>query len=221
MKTVYVLLASAGLVVGVESTGTAQNNQVNDAELIIKTEYDMKSESLLLSKYTVRNETRVTELFHSENTIKLENDFVVPEGKSVHIVSGTEIILEPGFVAEYGSEFVAEIRADATFNLVENKVTATNDLLAEQNFDQLSVYPNPVENTATIGYDIVQDEQIVSLKLYDLSGNVVSTIIESERQTSGRHKATLNTSHLPNGVYYYRLEPSSTMPITRKLIVSR
>ncbi len=194
---------------------------MEDAKLSIQTEYDVKSESLLLSKYTVQNEAHVTELFHSENTIRLKNDFVVPKGKSVHIVSGTEIILEPGFFAEYGSEFVAEIRADANFDLAENKATATNDLLAEQNFSQLSVYPNPVENTATIGYDIIQDKQVVSLKLYDLSGNVVSTIIESERQTTGRHKATLNTSHLPNGVYYYRLEPSSTMPITRKLIVSR
>jgi hypothetical protein len=45
----------------------------------------------------------------------------------------------------------------------------------------------------------------VTLILHDVRGRVVRTIVEGER-AAGEHRAEVDASELPAGVYFYRLE---------------
>ena len=219
MKTVYIILTSAVLTVGLKSTGSAQDIQLDHNDRS-EYKYEAKDESLLLSKHTVQNRMLDTELFYSENILKVENDFVIPSGKSVHIISSTEIFIGPGFEAQAGSDFIAEVLTGEDVRLLKSKTKTKDNLLTSEESSQLSVFPNPAVSSATVEYSIMQDEQIIDLKLYDIAGNLVSTLLENQRQKEGKHQNTFDISHLPNGIYYYRLE-TDALPITRKLVVSR
>lgn len=89
-------------------------------------------------------------------------------------------------------------------------VAFSSRLLLDQNL------PNPVSSSALISY-ILSTSGTVSLKLYDVMGHEVRTLV-SERQEAGEHSVTLDASDLPNGVYYYRLSTDASS-LTRRMLV--
>jgi len=62
-------------------------------------------------------------------------------------------------------------------------------------------FPNPFNPTTTIRYQIPTNE-FVSLKLYDLLGKEVVTLVSDEK-LQGEHSVQWNASDFPSGVYYY------------------
>lgn len=77
-------------------------------------------------------------------------------------------------------------------------------------------YPNPFNPVTKIDFDIKSDG-FVSLKLFDVSGRQVKTLI-NEFKNPGYYVIELDASELPSGVYYYRLE-SGNFTSTKKLIL--
>ena len=71
------------------------------------------------------------------------------------------------------------------------------------NFILYQNYPNPFNPGTNIGFRI-SDFGFVSLKVYDVLGNEVATLI-NEQKPSGTYEVSFNASGLPSGVYYYRL----------------
>jgi len=95
-------------------------------------------------------------------------------------------------------------------------------------FDLLQNYPNPFNPTTKIKFTIPQVEtrvgsslQIVTLKVYDILGNEIATLVNEEKQP-GIYEVEFNTSsikHLPSsGIYFYRLEAGSFVQ-TRKMVL--
>jgi hypothetical protein len=64
-------------------------------------------------------------------------------------------------------------------------------------------YPNPFNPTTTIEFDI-PDESIVTLKIYNLLGQEVATLLDREVVDLGE-SLEFNASSLPSGVYLYRI----------------
>ncbi|MCK9279347.1 MAG: T9SS type A sorting domain-containing protein [Melioribacteraceae bacterium] len=77
-------------------------------------------------------------------------------------------------------------------------------------------YPNPFNPTTTIKYQIPK-EGIVQLKVFDILGREVSTLI-NEIQTPGNHKVNFDGKYLSSGVYFYRLTSGSFVS-TKKFIL--
>ncbi len=73
---------------------------------------------------------------------------------------------------------------------------ATSNLL-------LSNYPNPFKQTTKIRFQILE-ESFVTLKVYDLCGREVSTLVNGH-QVPGNYEANFDASELPSGIYEYRL----------------
>ncbi len=80
------------------------------------------------------------------------------------------------------------------------------------------VYPNPFNSSTTITYSLPL-ETVVRLKLYDLAGHEIATLIDGFNH-SGTHSVTLNASDLPAGLYFVRLEASEKVA-TRKVMLIR
>jgi aminopeptidase N len=74
-------------------------------------------------------------------------------------------------------------------------------------FDLKQNYPNPFNPSTMIEYNIPVSGY-VSLKIYNLQGKEVLTIVD-ENQNAGSYQTEFNAANLPGGVYFYRLISAS------------
>lgn len=80
-----------------------------------------------------------------------------------------------------------------------------------------SVSPNPSRNNRTEIVYFVSADDNVSLEIMDLSGRLVTQLV-NERQSTGRYKAILEQGSLPAGVYLCVLNTNHSRSV-KKLIV--
>jgi len=64
-------------------------------------------------------------------------------------------------------------------------------------------YPNPFNPSTVISYELAVSG-LVSLKVYDVLGNEVKTLID-KKQNSGKYEVTFNGNNIHSGVYFYKL----------------
>jgi len=64
-------------------------------------------------------------------------------------------------------------------------------------------YPNPFNPVTTIRFN-VKDNMFVSLKVFDLLGREVSSLV-NEKLNAGEYSVPFYGAYLPSGVYFYRL----------------
>jgi len=86
------------------------------------------------------------------------------------------------------------------------------------NFALFQNYPNPFNASTTIRFDIPASG-VVSLKVYNLLGQQVATLVNEVKQP-GRYKVVWDASGQASGVYFYRLR-SGEFAATRKLAIIR
>ncbi|HRI46341.1 MAG TPA: YCF48-related protein [Ignavibacteriaceae bacterium] len=77
-------------------------------------------------------------------------------------------------------------------------------------------YPNPFNPVTAITYQIPK-EGLVTLKIYDLLGKEVTTLLNEEKQ-AGKYSIEFNASKLSSGVYLYELR-SNEYKSTKKLLL--
>jgi hypothetical protein len=119
-----------------------------------------------------------------------------------------------------------QIDFDGTFeysNTIEVEVSSPLEISLEQN------YPNPFNPTTKIKYTIpfvtlrwqshrhAQGDILVSLKVFDVLGNEVATLI-NEQQQPGSYEVEFNADKLSSSVYYYQLRAGSFVE-TKKMIL--
>jgi photosystem II stability/assembly factor-like uncharacterized protein len=96
---------------------------------------------------------------------------------------------------------------DVVFTENENLTNSPTSFFLYQNF------PNPFNPGTSIQYAI-DSKQFVQLKVYDILGRAVATLVNQE-QNAGRYKVNFNASFLSSGVYFYQLrvgDPTSNSP---------
>ena len=96
-----------------------------------------------------------------------------------------------------------------TVNGVED-ITVPTSVKLEQN------YPNPVKTSTTISF-YVPSTSFVSLKVYDMQGREVATLV-AEETAPGNYSRTWNAAGLSSGIYLYRLQAGSYSE-TKRLIL--
>ncbi len=77
-------------------------------------------------------------------------------------------------------------------------------------------FPNPFNNSTIITYQISKDV-FVTLKVYDVLGNEVATLIE-ENKKAGHYKLTFSANDISTGIYFYKLTAGEYNG-TKKLIL--
>ena len=77
-------------------------------------------------------------------------------------------------------------------------------------------YPNPFNPSTTIKY-AVPKLSFVTIKIYDLLGSEVATLVNEEKPV-GTYELNWNAANLPSGVYFYRLQAGSFVE-TKKMIL--
>ncbi|MBN2000480.1 T9SS type A sorting domain-containing protein [candidate division KSB1 bacterium] len=75
-------------------------------------------------------------------------------------------------------------------------------------FDLLQNWPNPFNPSTQIGYAVPKAE-FVTIRVYDLSGKLVRTLV-NERKSAGNHRTVWDRTDdrgqiVPSGIYFYRM----------------
>ncbi len=78
-------------------------------------------------------------------------------------------------------------------------------------------YPNPF-NPGTIIKYAIDSKQYANLKVYDVLGNEVVTLV-NEVKEAGIYEVEFNASNLPSGVYMYKLESGSYVQTKKMLLL--
>jgi hypothetical protein len=98
---------------------------------------------------------------------------------------------------------------------IEDELPVFSSFLLEQNF------PNPFNPSTRIQYQISSITQ-VTIKIYDVLGNEVATLVNEEKP-AGTYEVDFNTSsikhHTSSGVYFYQLRVGNYIGIKKMLLV--
>lgn len=94
----------------------------------------------------------------------------------------------------------------------ENSETVAEEFRLKQN------YPNPFNPSTVIEYS-VPENSFVELKVYDIIGNEIATLV-SEEKGRGTYKAQFNANGLASGTYIYSLRTNNFVA-TKKMILMK
>ncbi len=101
---------------------------------------------------------------------------------------------------------------DRTTDVVERLEDVASEFSLSQN------YPNPFNPETKIKYNLQKESQ-VSLKVYDVLGREVQTLVDGT-SPAGEYVVDFNASKLSSGVYFYRLK-SGDFTETKKMVVNK
>jgi hypothetical protein len=80
-------------------------------------------------------------------------------------------------------------------------------------------YPNPFNPTTTIEFTLIKDSKVL-LKVYNVLGQEVATLLDGEMQAGILHRVPFDASRLSSGIYFYRLEAKDNVQV-KKLILMK
>ena len=81
-------------------------------------------------------------------------------------------------------------------------------------------YPNPFNPTTTINYSVPKTSFVI-IKVYDVLGNEVATLVNEEKKAGNyRTQLTTGSKQWASGVYFYRMSAGSFTE-TKKLILMK
>ncbi|HQJ46083.1 MAG TPA: T9SS type A sorting domain-containing protein, partial [Ignavibacteriaceae bacterium] len=107
-----------------------------------------------------------------------------------------------------------QIDFDGTYTYSKT-VSADYYLISDFSLEQN--YPNPFNPNTTIKFELPKDG-FVSLKIYDILGNEITTLVNEEKPT-GRYEINFDASAMVSGVYIYKLESAEYISTKKMLLL--
>ncbi len=87
-----------------------------------------------------------------------------------------------------------------------------------KNYSLEQNYPNPFNPSTRIKYQVSSISHI-SLKVYDVLGNEIATLVNEEKP-AGNYEVNFSAAKLSSGIYFYKLQAGSLVE-TKKMILLR
>ncbi|MGA2625011.1 MAG: SdrD B-like domain-containing protein [Bacteroidota bacterium] len=115
--------------------------------------------------------------------------------------------VKPGFVVVKGVKPLSAVpflKANPSFLVPRTAPQQTYVNTPPANYTLLQNYPNPFNPTTSIPFDLPQ-QSVVTLKIYNVLGQEVATLIDHQVMDADRQEVTFDASAMPSGVYFYRI----------------
>jgi photosystem II stability/assembly factor-like uncharacterized protein len=131
-------------------------------------------------------------------------------------------LLSSSFIGESKIWVVGEngtILKNDSVNIITNKNGIKTEVIS--NYFLSQNYPNPFNPSTKIKFEIPDqnrnDNAIVTLKIYDILGREIATLVNEEKP-AGEYEVEFDGSNLTSGVYFYQLKAGSFVE-TRKMVL--
>ena len=109
-----------------------------------------------------------------------------------------------GYVVKYMGDDITDVKKD------EQDIPVHYNLLLN--------YPNPFNPSTIISYQI-PERGLVKLKVYDVLGNEIVSIVNEEK-AAGQYQVEFNSENLSSGIYIYRMQVNNYIE-SKKMILLR
>jgi hypothetical protein len=73
------------------------------------------------------------------------------------------------------------------------------------NYDSFSVYPNPFKYQTNLSFNITENNSTVTLKMFDIQGNLLETFIENQSYNAGTQNVDWISNNYKSGIYFFSL----------------
>ena len=94
---------------------------------------------------------------------------------------------------------------------VKEKVTTPSKYTLAQN------YPNPFNPSTKISYSLPNASH-VSLKVYDILGNEITTLV-NQKQSRGTYEVNFDASNLTSGIYFYQISTNNFSQVRKMMLL--
>lgn len=152
--------------------------------------------------------------------------YIIPFSESAlygfNLENGTQLFYNDSFsyrgqpIVANHQLFVATPDKVIVFDNAETMVEDSKDAFLHV-FELMQNYPNPFNAMTTIKFSLPQSE-FVNLKIYDTLGEEMYTLVNEER-ASGLHSIDFDGTHLPSGLYYYKIAAGSFVNTKQLLLI--
>ena len=78
-------------------------------------------------------------------------------------------------------------------------------------------YPNPFNPSTTISYSVPEME-FVTLKVYDVLGNEITTLV-NEENSAGNYEVEFDATGLTSGIYFYRITSGNFVEVKKMTLL--
>jgi hypothetical protein len=166
----------------------------------------MKGDSIIASTgdCTFKIDSTISQFTYLEFPIAIRSN-LVPDSLYIMVASGLTNV-------QIGTEIIVDeisFSGGSSTNVLEEKNLPGAFLLAQN-------YPNPFNPSTKINYQISQND-FVSLKVYNVLGNEVATLV-NEVKPAGNYEVTFDARSLSSGTYFYKLQAGSFVE-TKKMML--
>lgn len=100
---------------------------------------------------------------------------------------------------------------------IDNPTSILSNINIPDEYSLSQNFPNPFNPSTKLEFGI-SNLGFVSLKVYDVLGNEVKTLI-NENKPAGRYTVTFDGSNLSSGIYFYKLESGSFIETKRMILL--
>ena len=100
---------------------------------------------------------------------------------------------------------------------VDNTTGITGSTGVLHGFELKQNYPNPFNPATEISFTLPENN-FVTLKVYDVSGRLVKTLVNDFR-TAGNYKVSFDGGGISSGIYFYKLESGQFTDVKKMILV--
>ena len=128
-----------------------------------------------------------------------------------------------GFAIAVGDSSLAQMQenadaAKAKWMQIRSGLSVQDENAAPAQFALLENYPNPFNPNTTIVYSLPSSGN-VTLKIFDVLGKEITTLINNEHRNAGTYSFQFDASNLPSGIYFTRLQTDRNVTVKKMLLM--
>lgn len=79
-------------------------------------------------------------------------------------------------------------------------------------------YPNPFNPTTNINFGLPKGS-LVTLKIFDILGQEVATLVNNSNLAAGNYTYDFNASNIPSGIYFYRISAGEFSDVKKMMLI--
>lgn len=169
-------------------------------------------------KYENNFEERVNITLYKNGSIVLKiKDSTENTGRYVWKVPATGLTVDSTYTIKISSVLDSNIVALSPVFSITSTVGVQHEVTSVRTFELSQNYPNPFNPSTTIWFAI-PSAQNVALKIFDLLGKEIATLVNGQLQ-AGDYSVQFNGKSTPSGMYFCRMQAGNFVSVKKIILV--